>query len=80
MSIYTHEPLSSLQKLGEQMFFNEMLSQASQERDSIKRIIMLSVHQIIKNLLLVGRPGMPFNGLLGETYEFETAQYRFMAE
>lgn len=80
LPVFLNEPLSILQKTGEMMFFTNLLTQASQEEDSLKRIALVATYSITSQLLVMGRTAKPFNSMLGETYELVTPRFRFFGE
>lgn len=78
--VYFNEPLSMLQKISE-IFQNEhLLSQAAEQEDSLLRLVYVTAFCISQYGGTQFRCSKPFNPILGETFEFKTKQWRFIAE
>ena len=78
LPVTVYEPLTYLQKLAEEMMFEELLLQAHQSDDPAKR--MLYVVAFALSAYSLSRPRLNFRAVLGETYELKTERYRFVGE
>ena len=78
--VYFNDPANILQKCCASMEYCDLLDRAIAEPDSVKRLAYVAVY-CITNLSVVERNSTkPFNPLLGETFEFVTKNWRFLAE
>ena len=76
-----NEPLSGLQRNAEMMVIMEdLMIQAAQEEDSIKRMALLAVAyvSVFNNCKI--RKRKPFDSFIGETYELVTPTMKFITE
>lgn len=81
MPIFVYEPMSIIQKSGEIAFYFSMqLAKAAQEKDSQKRMVLVAAAICSALSQVPGRVNMPFNALLGETYELVTPCFRILSE
>lgn len=62
------------------MEYNDILDLAAKEADPMKRIALVAVHQISSMSMIEKITTKPFNPLLGETFEFVTPQFEYLAE
>jgi len=79
MPISFNEPLSFLQRLAEYMEYSQLLHQADETEDPIQRmqlVVAFAVSGLASNWLRLGKP---FNPLLGETYQLERPQFRYVS-
>jgi oxysterol-binding protein 1 len=78
--VYFNEPLSMLQKVTE-IFQNEyLLSKAAEQEDPLLRMVYVAAFCIAQYGGTQWRWSKPFNPILGETFEFKTPDWRFVAE
>lgn len=70
MPISLNEPLSQLQTMAEGLEYIELLDQATKTKDSMERLLLVTVFAISTYSVVKYRSSRkPFNPLLGETYE-----------
>lgn len=70
MPISLNEPLSQLQTMAEGLEYSELLDQAAKTKDSMERLLLVTVFAISTYSVVKYRSSRkPFNPLLGETYE-----------
>ena len=74
------EPLNILQRSCEMMAHNDLLRQGAASNDSQYRLICCSLFGILQHSFQIDRFKKPFNPILGETFEFATEDYRYIAE
>ncbi|CAK0773385.1 hypothetical protein CVIRNUC_004060 [Coccomyxa viridis] len=80
LPVFFNEPLSSLQRIAEEMEYSELLDEAAQEpAGSIERFLMVAAFAVSGYSSTAGRTSKPFNPLLGETYELVHAEKGFRA-
>ena len=78
--VYFNDPTSLLQKCAQSMEYNYLLDMAAKEQDPVRRHALVAVH-IVSTLTICERTATkPFNPLLGETYEFVTDNFEYLAE
>ncbi|ESP01675.1 hypothetical protein LOTGIDRAFT_139282, partial [Lottia gigantea] len=83
MPVTLNEPLSSLQRLCEELEYSDLLDKASEYDDPYERMIYVAAFAVSSYASSFYRAGhKPFNPLLGETYECirEDKGWRFIAE
>ncbi|XP_052827249.1 oxysterol-binding protein-related protein 6 isoform X9 [Octopus bimaculoides] len=83
MPVTLNEPLSSLQRLCEELEYSELLDKASEFDDPLERMIYLAAFAVSCYASSAHRAGhKPFNPILGETYECirEDKGWRFISE
>ena len=81
LPVFINEPLSTLQKAAEMVFFaNHFLKKANAENDSLRRMIYVAGYNAATYYLVKGRTGKPFNPLLGETFELLSPNFRYFSE
>lgn len=83
MPVKFNEPLSALQRVGEEMQFCHLLDQASIEDNPAQRLLLIGAFAVSMYGQTAYRSGRkPFNPILGETYDavFPERGFRFMAE
>lgn len=73
------EPVSFLQRMAESIQYADLLDKASECTDSAKRLMYMAVFSITF-YASTERAYKPFNPILGETFEFVTDKYQFLAE
>ena len=78
--VYFNDPMNILQKCGTSMEYCELLDQAIEETDSLRRLAYVSSYVITNLPCLEKNTTKPFNPLLGETFEMVTDKFRFIAE
>ncbi|CAD8078752.1 unnamed protein product [Paramecium sonneborni] len=79
--IILNEPLSMLQRLAEQMEYSESLEEADKIiGDSALRMCYIMGFGVSPYSANIGRTKKPFNPILGETYEIQTSNCRFISE
>ena len=71
MPVNFSEPLSMLQRLGEDMEYSDLLHKASQTKSSFEQMAYVVAFSISGYASTVFRIGKPFNPLLGETFELD---------
>ena len=64
-----NEPLSLLQRMMEEIYYADLLSQAAQTESTLDELAYLAAFVLSAYSHTVFRVGKPFNPLLGETYE-----------
>lgn len=62
------------------MEYADILDRANHEPDSLIRLGYITAYTLSQFSSIEGRKQKPFNPVLGETYEFLTPDFRFMAE
>eukprot|EP00020_Sapocribrum_chincoteaguense_P009914 CAMPEP_0170753780 /NCGR_PEP_ID=MMETSP0437-20130122/12668_1 /TAXON_ID=0 /ORGANISM="Sexangularia sp." /LENGTH=485 /DNA_ID=CAMNT_0011092907 /DNA_START=291 /DNA_END=1748 /DNA_ORIENTATION=- len=77
--VYYNEPVSFLHRIAECLQYHELLAQAGEESDSLRRLLLVTVFSITP-YSSAERTTKPFNPILGETYEWTTPSTRFVAE
>lgn len=78
--VYFNDPMNILQKTCASQEYVDLLDRAMEESDSLRRLAWVSTY-VITNLTCIERNSTkPFNPLLGETFEFVTPKFRFLAE
>lgn len=80
LPIELNEPLSFLQRLAEDVEYSGLFDRAAECADAHERLMWVTVGIISHYNSTEGRMTKPFNPLLGETYELNTANLRFVAE
>ncbi len=76
------EPLSMLQRLCEEMEYSELLDMACNSDDHLMRIQYIAAFAASSYASTDGRTTKPFNPLLGETFEYVSAErgFRYISE
>ena len=64
-----NEPLSLLQRMMEEIYYADLLSQAAQTDTTLDELTYLAAFVLSAYSHTIYRVGKPFNPLLGETYE-----------
>ncbi|XP_029068042.1 oxysterol-binding protein-related protein 7 isoform X1 [Monodon monoceros] len=83
MPVQLNEPLSTLQRLCEELEYSSLLDQASQTTDPCERMVYMAAFAVSAYSSTYHRAGCkPFNPVLGETYECERPDrgFRFISE
>ncbi|XP_029444989.1 oxysterol-binding protein-related protein 3 isoform X2 [Rhinatrema bivittatum] len=83
MPVQLNEPLNTLQRLGEELEYSELLDQAAETPDPYQRMVYMAAFAVSAYASSFYRAGSkPFNPILGETYECvkEDKGFRFIAE
>ena len=62
------------------MEYNFLLEQAADEPDPLRRLALVSVHVITCMSICERTATKPFNPILGETYEYKTENFEYLAE
>jgi hypothetical protein len=62
------------------MEYNSILDRACEEKDPLRRLSLIAVYGSTLNSLVERFTTKPFNPLLGETYEFVTPDFKYIAE
>lgn len=62
------------------MEYNELLDDAAVESNSLKRLLLVAIHQMTSMAIAEKINTKPFNPILGETYELVTDKYKLLAE
>ena len=75
-----HEPLSLLQRLSEDMTYNELLIKASTENDHLMRLALVACFSISCYASTANRIMKPFSPLVGETFDLEKDGFSYLAE
>ena len=78
--VYFNDPTSLLQKCAQSMEYNEILDEAALEKDSMRRLALVAIHQISALSIAERIVTKPFNPLLGETFELKTDKFEYLAE
>lgn len=81
LPIIWNEPLSFLQRIAENLYYAPiLLNKASKNDNPIERMKLVAAFIISSISIHSERLSKPFNPLLGETYEFQTDDYRLASE
>ncbi|WFD00762.1 hypothetical protein MYAM1_003514 [Malassezia yamatoensis] len=77
-----NEPTSMLQRMAEDMEFQDCLDAAALQSDSTRRIAYVAAFAASNYSSTIGRIAKPFNPLLGETFEYARPDlhYRYISE
>ena len=78
--VYFNDPTSLLQKCAQSMEYNEILDEAALEKDSMRRLALVAIHQISALSIAERIVTKPFNPLLAETFELKTDKFEYLAE
>lgn len=78
--VYFNDPLSILQKQASTLEYADLVDTAMQEKDSMKRLGLISTFLISMCAGLEKANKKPFNPLLGETFEMTNDKYVYLAE
>jgi oxysterol-binding protein 1 len=78
--VYFNEPISMLQKVSEIMEYESLLVKASDEEESLKRLLYVAVYGVVQYKCSDKRLCKPFNPILGETFELKRPGYHFFSE
>ena len=80
LPVYFNEPISMIQRTAEVFESDYLLDKASYEKNSLSRLLYLSIFVISQFQNVVHRTTKPFNPVLGETYEIINERYRLFGE
>ena len=80
MPVISNEPLSVLQNLCEDLEYCNLLKQASESEDAVKRMLLVSCFAISAYARTAYRQRKPYNSLLGETFDYQTEDFKFVSE
>ncbi|XP_022249828.1 oxysterol-binding protein-related protein 3-like isoform X2 [Limulus polyphemus] len=83
MPVTLNEPLNILQRMCEELEYNELLEKADETEDAFERMVYIAAFAVSAYSSSYYRAGhKPFNPLLGETYECvrEDKGFRFVSE
>ena len=80
MPVSFNEPLSMLQKTSEFMEYEDYLVRANREPDPAMRFVYVIAFNIAQYKSSSLRFAKPFNPILGETFEFRTPRFEYIAE
>ncbi|KAI4887867.1 hypothetical protein NFI96_015086 [Prochilodus magdalenae] len=83
MPVQLNEPLNTLQRLGEELEYSELLDRAAHTQDPFERMVYIATFAVSGYASSYYRAGgKPFNPVLGETYECDRPDkgFRFIAE
>ncbi|XP_018122878.1 oxysterol-binding protein-related protein 3 isoform X2 [Xenopus laevis] len=83
MPVQLNEPLSTLQRLCEELEYSSLLDKAAQTQDPFERMVYVATFAVSAYASSFYRSGSkPFNPVLGETYECikEDQGFRFISE
>lgn len=69
-----------LQKICEMMRYDFLLQKASEQSDTLLRLIYVSAFTIAQYAGTQFRLTKPFNPLLGETFEYKTKDWKYISE
>lgn len=78
--VYFNDPTSLLQKCAQSMEYNSLLDLASNDPDPIRRLALIAIHQVSALSICERTTSKPFNPILGETYEYVTEDFSYLAE
>jgi oxysterol-binding protein 1 len=78
--VYFNDPTSILQKCAQSMEYNDMLELIIAEQDPLRRISLVGVYMMTHMTVIERVVTKPFNPILGETYEFCTDKWEYLAE
>ena len=78
--VYFNDPTSLLQKCAQSMEYNYLLDLAAKEQDPVRRHALVAVHVVTTLTICERTATKPFNPLLGETFEFVTDDFEYLAE
>lgn len=78
--VYFNEPISMVQKVAEIMEYQNLLNEADQEQDPVKRIMKVYAFAVAQYCCTNGRLNKPFNPILGETFEMVGPDWTYFAE
>ena len=62
------------------MEYNSLLDMASTEKDPLRRLALIAIHQVSALSICERTTSKPFNPILGETYEYVTDDLQYLAE
>lgn len=80
MPVIFNEPLSFLQRLVESLEYSELIEKANESMDPVTRLEYVTAFVISGGSSNCDRLGKPFNPILGETYEYEHENFRYVSE
>ena len=78
--VYFNEPLSMLQKVAEIFQFEDLLSTAAEQQNSLLRLVYVTAFWIAQYGGTQSRWSKPFNPILGETFEMKSRKWKFVSE
>ena len=62
------------------MEYNEIIDQAAEHPDSLMRLCLVAIHGCTQMAPIERITTKPFNPILGETYEYVTERFKYIAE
>ena len=74
MPVFFNEPLSFLQRLGEDIEYCDLLHKAAECESSLERMTYVAAFTMSSYCTTTIRTGKPFNPMLGETFELDRLQ------
>ena len=80
LPVYLNEPTSILQKPAQSMEYEHILREATAEQRPFRRIALIAIFWASSLTQMEKNVYKPFNPLLGETYEFVTNDFEYLAE
>ena len=80
MPVHINEPMGMLQTLSQLMEYTELLVKAGECDDPVMRLIYIGVFNVSLFCCSDKRVSKPFNPLLGETFEIQNKDYRYISE
>lgn len=78
--VFFNDPTSLLQKAAQSMEYNYLLDLAGVEPDAARRMALVMIHGVTQITVCERTTSKPFNPLLGETFEYVTEDYSYVAE
>lgn len=75
-----NEPFSMLQNFCENLEYSTILDEGSKSKDSCLRLAYIMAFAVSSYSSTIDRIKKPFNPLLGETFEYQCKNFRFIAE
>eukprot|EP00163_Fabomonas_tropica_P007898 TRINITY_DN17539_c0_g2_i1.p1 TRINITY_DN17539_c0_g2~~TRINITY_DN17539_c0_g2_i1.p1 ORF type:complete len:765 (-),score=225.59 TRINITY_DN17539_c0_g2_i1:117-2411(-) len=68
---FYNEPLTVCQRAGEEMAYHNLLHEAAEMSESLRRAMNVCAFAVAPYSATIGRQGKPFNPMLGETWEWD---------
>ncbi|CDW78464.1 oxysterol-binding protein [Stylonychia lemnae] len=78
--VYFNDPTNILQKCASSMEYNNIIDQAIDQQDPIRRLAFIAVYSTTLLTVIEKNTTKPFNPLLGETFELITPSFKYIAE
>eukprot|EP00002_Diphylleia_rotans_P011024 TRINITY_DN2188_c0_g1_i1.p1 TRINITY_DN2188_c0_g1~~TRINITY_DN2188_c0_g1_i1.p1 ORF type:complete len:740 (-),score=160.82 TRINITY_DN2188_c0_g1_i1:432-2651(-) len=75
-----NEPLGTLQRACEEMENHDLIKKALEIQDPLQRMLHVAAFAVSAYGYTENRTSKPFNPMLGESYEFEDEEIRFISE